>query len=48
MTDLKQYGYIEAETPPMGLTRKGYGTSARSIYLHHPTGEVTVVLEGTF
>ena len=47
MIDLKQYGYIEAETPPIGLiTGKDYRTTARAIYRHHRTERSEGCIEG--
>lgn len=49
MIDLKQYGYIEAETPPIGLIPGRVTELQREQYtVITEQGEVTAVLKGTF
>lgn len=49
MIDLKQYGYIEAETPPVGLIPGRVTELQREQYtVITEQGEVTAVLKGAF
>src|SRR5690554_5913307 len=49
MMDLKQYGYIEAETPPIGLIPGRVTETQREQYtVITEHGEVMAVLKGTF